>query len=180
TTTTVTTTVTTITAATTTATTTAVTTTTTATTAATTTAVTTTTTTATTTARASRFSSNYANCYGGNNNKAGDFSVALKSAAASSRQFLPATAWFEGGEGGAKLIWLEPKLSVEIVSKCFLFHSGQAITRRQNIPSNRSLLNKNVTIQDHSTGVKDGLRDSKIVKSGLSRSRFGAPGFECH
>ncbi|GFO26321.1 hypothetical protein PoB_005282600 [Plakobranchus ocellatus] len=41
---------------------------------------------------------------------AGGFSVALKSAAASSRQFIPATAWFEGGEGGAKLIWLEPKV----------------------------------------------------------------------
>ncbi|GFN74995.1 hypothetical protein PoB_000150100 [Plakobranchus ocellatus] len=40
----------------------------------------------------------------------GGFSVALKSAAASCRQFLPATAWFEGGEGGAKLIWLEPKV----------------------------------------------------------------------
>ncbi|GFO32087.1 hypothetical protein PoB_005859200 [Plakobranchus ocellatus] len=41
---------------------------------------------------------------------AGGFSVTLKSAAASSRQFIPATAWFEGGEGGAKLIWLEPKV----------------------------------------------------------------------
>ncbi|GFO16136.1 hypothetical protein PoB_004264100 [Plakobranchus ocellatus] len=40
----------------------------------------------------------------------GSFSVALKSAAASRRQFIPATAWFEGGEGGAKLIWLEPKV----------------------------------------------------------------------
>ncbi|GFO46969.1 hypothetical protein PoB_007347400 [Plakobranchus ocellatus] len=41
---------------------------------------------------------------------AGGFNVAQKSAAASRRQFLPATAWFEGGEGGAKLIWLESKV----------------------------------------------------------------------